>query len=327
MKLSIIIPVYNTAEYLPACLDSVIYPGLTDYEIIVVNDGSTDSSPDIAAEYVRKYPELIRLINKKNGGLGDARNAAIEPARGEFLLFLDSDDKLCQNSVPEILEELTDDRDIIFYDIQPFTSEGVLLEKMPGCKLTGNVSLNTYPELIMEYPSGCNKICRKNLFTQTGIRFPASAWYEDLRTMPKFYLHTDRIYSSGKCRYLYLMRPGSITNNAKLNRHLEIIDAVDDLVGYYKAMGKYEEYKAQLYYTAFYNMFLTASVRVCAVNTASPVLKQLKNEFIKRFPDFKDNLYIKTMSRKHRLLMGLLIAERYRAVATVMKLNDIVKSK
>ena len=327
MKLSIIIPVYNTAEYLPACLDSVIYPEIKDYEIIIVNDGSTDASPAVAAEYVSKYPSLIRLINKENGGLGDARNAAIEPAAGEFLLFLDSDDRLCDNAVPELLPELTDDRDMLLYDIQPVTPEGLLLEKMPGCKRSGMVALKSYPELIMEYPSGCNKVCRKSLFTDTGIRFPSRVWYEDLRTMPKLYLHTDKIYSSGKTRYLYLMRPGSITNNAKLQRHLEIIDAVDDLVAYYKEMGMYEQYKAQLEYTAFYNQFLTASVRVCAVDTASPILKQLKDEFVSRFPDFIENPYIKAMPKKHRLLTSLLLRGSYGSVAAIMKLNDLIKRK
>lgn len=327
MKLSIIIPVYNTEDYLAACLDSVIYDNLHDYEIIIVNDGSTDSSPVIASEYLKKYPNLIRVINKENGGLGDARNAAIEPANGDFLLFLDSDDKLMPGAVPEILNELNNEIDIFFYDIQPFTPDGVMLEKMSGCKRKGMLSLEDYPELIMEYPSGCNKICRKKLFSETGIIFPARAWYEDLRTMPKFYLHTEKIYSSCKSRYLYLIRPGSITNNAKLQRHLEIIDAVDDLLGYYKSLGKYEQYKAQLDYTAFYNMFLTASVRVCAVDIKSPVLKQLKGEFLARFPDYKENQYIKTMAKKHRLLTTLLMAEKYSAVSLIMKLNDFIKRK
>ena len=327
MKLSIIVPVYNTAEYLPACLDSIIYPELEDYEIIIVNDGSTDSSLQVAQSYVKKFSSLVRLINKENGGLGDARNAGIEPAKGDFLLFLDSDDKLMPNAVPEIMEELTDDRDMIFYDIQPFTPEGVMLEIMPGCKRSGKVNLTSYPELLMEYPSACNKVCRRELFIKTGIRFPTRVWYEDLRTMPKLYLHTDRIYSSCKSRYLYLMRPGSITNNARLDRHLEIVDAVDDLIAYFKSMGKYEQYKSELDYTAFYNMFLTASVRVCDVDTKSPVLRNLKASFISRFPDFKTNPHIKYMAKKHRLLSFLLMAEKYSAVSAIMKLNNYIKRK
>ena len=106
MKLSIIVPVYNTAEYLPKCLDSVICPGVDSCEIIIVNDGSTDSSKTVAESYVNRYPELIRLITTENGGLGQARNVGIENAHGEYLLFLDSDDSLSDNAVPEIMEAL-----------------------------------------------------------------------------------------------------------------------------------------------------------------------------------------------------------------------------
>ena len=91
-KLSIVIPVYNVEKYLAQCLDSVIVPGLEGYEVIVVNDGSTDGSGAIAADYAGRYPGLIRLIEQENGGLGAARNTGLEAARGEFVCFLDSDD-------------------------------------------------------------------------------------------------------------------------------------------------------------------------------------------------------------------------------------------
>ena len=102
MKLSIIVPVYNTAEYLPKCLDSVICPGIDGYEIIIVNDGSIDSSEAVAKSYVNQHPELIRLITTENGGLGQARNTGIENAHGEYLLFLDSDDSLSDLSLIHI---------------------------------------------------------------------------------------------------------------------------------------------------------------------------------------------------------------------------------
>ena len=85
--ISVIIPVYNVEKYLAKCLDSIIYPELSDYEIIVVNDGATDSSPAIAAEYEAKYPSLIRLISTPNGGLGAARNVGIRASRGDYLVF------------------------------------------------------------------------------------------------------------------------------------------------------------------------------------------------------------------------------------------------
>ena len=139
MKLSIVIPIYNTRDYLRACLDSVIIPELQDYEIILVNDGSTDDSGLIAAEYAGRYPERIRLIATENGGLGAARNIGLENARGEFLFFLDSDDRLCEGALPEMMAELTPQRDMISFRLQqslpayplhgkrhPFSGSGVV---------------------------------------------------------------------------------------------------------------------------------------------------------------------------------------------------------
>lgn len=327
MKLSIVIPIYNVSDYLPSCVESVLLPDRPDYEIILVNDGSTDDSGLIAAEYAARYPNTIRLITTENGGLGAARNVGLEAAAGDFVFFLDSDDRLSEGALSEILAELTPERDMLIFDFLSVKPDGSVIERMPGCGKTGSVSLHSYPELLLAYPSGCNKICRRSLFLEHSIRFPGRVWYEDLRTMPKLYTLTDRIYAAGKPWYLYLMRPGSITNSAKIARNLEIIDAVDDLLGFYRERDLYERLKSQLDYVAFYNMFLTASVRVCLADCKSPVLGQLKTAFLQRFPDYAQNVYIQSMSKKHRLLTKLLLAEHYRAVASLMRWNDRLRNK
>ncbi len=327
MKLSIVIPIYNVCEYLPACVESVLLPDRSDYEIILVNDGSTDNSGDIAAEYASRFPETVRLITTENGGLGAARNVGLEVSSGDFVFFLDSDDRLAEGALREILEELTPDRDMLIFDFLSINSDGSVIERMFGCGKAGDVSLSSFPELLLAYPSGCNKICRRSLFLDHDIRFPGRVWYEDLRTMPKLYPLTEHIYAAGKPWYLYLMRSGSITNSAKLSRNLEIIDAVDDLLGYYRACGLYETYRAQLDYVAFYNMFLTASVRVCRADAASSVLPQLRDAFLQRFPAYAQNPYIRTMSKKHRLLTKLLLTGQYRAVSALMHVNDRLRNK
>ncbi|MDO4990874.1 MAG: glycosyltransferase family 2 protein, partial [Eubacteriales bacterium] len=195
MKLSIVIPVYNTRDYLAACLDSVLVPAADDCEIIVVNDGSTDDSEVLALDYAARYPGRIRVISTENGGLGAARNVGLEAASGEFVFFLDSDDRLADGALPEILDSLTPERDIVIFDFLSVDTDGNVLERLSGCRQTGAVSLHAFPELLMEYPSGCNKICRRSLFLDSGIRFPGRVWYEDLRTMPKLYPLTDRIWS------------------------------------------------------------------------------------------------------------------------------------
>ena len=91
MKISIIIPVYNVEKYLRECLDSILAQSYKDFEIILADDGSTDSSGNICDEYSMKY-ENIKVLHKNNNGLSSARNAGLDIAQGEYILFIDSDD-------------------------------------------------------------------------------------------------------------------------------------------------------------------------------------------------------------------------------------------
>lgn len=326
MRLSIIVPAYNMEDYLAKCLDSVIYPELTDYEVIVVDDGSTDRTAEIAADYAARFPALLRLISTENGGLGQARNVGLEAASGEFVVFLDSDDYYCENAVGELLETTRQDIDICLFDLQAVSADGRPLERLRGSPRLGAVSLESCPELLMAYPSGCNKLCRRSLFMDSGIRFPGRVWYEDLRTMPKLYLLTDRIVANGRAWYMYLSRPGSIINTAGIERSLEIIDAVDDLTEYYRERGALERYRAELEYLAYYNQFLTASVRICMTAPESPVLDRLRDDFLRKHPNCEGNPYIRRMSAKHRLLGALLMKKRRSAVGSIMKLNRYLKT-
>ena len=327
MKLSIIIPTYNVEEYLAKCLDSVIYPQLTDYEIIIVNDGSTDRSLAVAEEYRSKYPSLIRIISQENGGLGAARNTGIEAAAGEYLIFLDSDDSLAENAVTEILARLNEDFDLCVFGMISVNENGEEVNKIPVCTRDGVFDLEAYPELLLSAHSACNKICRRSLFIAGGIRFPGRVWYEDMRTMPKLYLLSEKICTDPRRWYVYLQRSGSITNNANVEKNLQIIDAADDLISYYKSAGVFDQYKEELEYSVFFHQLLTASVRVCVVSAGHPALKELREDYIKKFPDFQSNKYIKNMPLKYRLLSRLILAGRTGAVKLIMTVNNQIKNK
>lgn len=105
MKLSYIIPVYNVEKYLRQCVDSVLAQSIDDYEIILVDDGSPDNCPSICDEYKEKFPDIVKVIHKENGGLPAARNAGFEIAQGEYVYFLDSDDFLFDGMVSEVYEK------------------------------------------------------------------------------------------------------------------------------------------------------------------------------------------------------------------------------
>ena len=98
MIFSVVIPVYNVKDYLPKCIDSVLAQDFEDYEVILIDDGSTDGeSGAICDRYAAAHPERIRAIHKPNGGVGEARNVGIEAAQGEYLIFIDSDDYIAPN--------------------------------------------------------------------------------------------------------------------------------------------------------------------------------------------------------------------------------------
>lgn len=114
MKLSYIIPVYNVEKYLRQCVDSVLAQTMDEYEIILVDDGSPDNCPAICDEYKEKYPDIVKVIHKENGGLASARNAGLEIACGKYIFFVDSDDFLVEDRVSELYEKAeSTDADVI----------------------------------------------------------------------------------------------------------------------------------------------------------------------------------------------------------------------
>lgn len=326
-KLSVIIPVYNVENYLAKCLDSVIYPELGDYEIILVNDGSTDSSGSICADYAARFPALVRVITTENGGLGRARDVGIDAAAGKYLLFLDSDDYLSPNAVPEMMALLDHDFDMCFFDIRSVNEEGRLLKYIHGCAIEGEFTLESYPELLFEMPSAWNKIYRRTLFTENGICYPGRVWYEDMYVTPLLYTKAGKMLSVHRPWHNYLQRAGSITNNKNTERNLEIIPAVEAMLGAYRDAGLYEKYRAQLEYAAFYNQVLTSCTRVNLADWRSEVQDKLYADFLKKFPDYRKNSYVKEMSAKYKLLHFFIRRRLRLCLHTVMSVNNMVKGK
>lgn len=321
-KLSVIIPVYNVEAYLAKCIESVLSPSVSDYEIVIVNDGSTDGSLSVAESYRARYPALITIVTTENMGLGSARNTGMAHSSGEYLYFLDSDDYLAPGGIEGIFSCLAEDFDLCIFDSITVDESGRELKYVRGCRPGNEVRLEEYPELLLEIPNVWNKIYRRSLFTDHGILFPGRAWFEDLRTVPKLYALADRILYRPEAWHRYLLRGGSITNSSNAARNLEMIDAVDDLLSFYRERGLYEPYKDVLEYLVFHSEFLTSAVRANLADVHSPVQEELMRDFLQRFPDFRKNPYIRKISVKHKLLRFLLLHRMRGAVHLLMTLNN-----
>ena len=185
MKLSIIIPVYRTQDTLDRCLRSILQQSFTDYEIILVDDGSPDLCPQLCDDYA-KQDCRIKVIHKKNGGLSDARNAGLEIAQGEYITFVDSDDAIAPATLQPLIDELTQSLtiDILEYPVlerlgHP-TREHLLTFKPKVYYDALEYWLDTQA---YAHTYAWNKIYKRKLF-QT-IKFPKGKNFEDAQTTPQ----------------------------------------------------------------------------------------------------------------------------------------------
>lgn len=184
MKLSIIIPVYRTQNTLQRCLESILCQSFTDYEIILVDDGSPDNCPYLCDEYAQKDAR-IKVIHKENGGLSDARNIGIQQAQGEYITFIDSDDTIKNGTLSALLKELEKypNTDMLEYPIfERFghtTREHILSFKENEYDNAIDYWLT---ERAYNHTYACNKIYKRFLFER--IRFPKGKNFEDVLTTP-----------------------------------------------------------------------------------------------------------------------------------------------
>ncbi|WP_395042741.1 glycosyltransferase [Flavobacterium sp.] len=142
MKLSIIIPVFNVEKYIAKCIDSIITQQIqpNDYEIIIVNDGSPDNSKNIIEEYKKKYPQIV-FINQENQGVSVARNKGLDVAKGKYILFIDPDDAVHENSIHKILEvATTNDLDILYLSLELYDEANNYLYLYKKCGEEGTIS-------------------------------------------------------------------------------------------------------------------------------------------------------------------------------------------
>ena len=171
---SIIVPIYDVERYLTQCIESVLAQDYSNYELILVDDGSPDNSIDICIKYAKQYSNIV-VIHKINGGLSDARNAGIQIARGEYLMFLDSDDYWEGTNILSDLANISKENpDLITYDLT-FSYKDNKKEHYPISKdgLSGNYITDFYllTNRNIYRPSACNKVIKRKIIIDNQLFF------------------------------------------------------------------------------------------------------------------------------------------------------------
>ena len=256
VKVSVIVPVYNVAEYLRECLNSIVNQTLEGIEIICVNDGSTDNSLEILEEYA-KMDSRVKVFTIENSGISQARNFGIKHAKGEYIGFVDSDDyinetmfeklyisckqndldiSMCQISLfDDETGEVNNDLD--YYNLKVFKDlDKDVFNADDTTEFTCNIVVNVY-----------NKLYRKSLLEDNSIVFPPNLIFEDELFFMKTYLLAQRISIVNEFLYYYrLNRKGSITYLEKENNYVDMVYIYKKEREIFKELNKYEEYKVLL---------------------------------------------------------------------------------
>lgn len=233
IKYSFIVPVYNTEKYLKKCLDSLVNQTYKDFEIIVVNDGSTDKSSNIISKYQKKYKNII-VIDKENEGLSMARNRGVQKSSGKYIIFVDSDDYV-SNKLLEEVDKKIDDSDILRFQIatedegytkiSEYHEEG--FESMCGYDAFKYLSSYHFVE-----PAWCYVI-RKNYYIENKFSFKKGVYHEDFGLIPYVIYKARKVKSIDFIGYYYIQRNSSIMNN---NDYKKTVKKAFDMLEQYKTM-------------------------------------------------------------------------------------------
>lgn len=220
-KISVIIPIYKVEEYLNQCIDSVLQQTYTNIEVVLVDDGSPDNCPIICDDYAQKDAR-VKVIHKENGGLSDARNAGLENATGEYVVFLDSDDYWDDtNGLQLLINILSVDRnaDIIFFQKKIYVRDKCFIPtEIDVDQINGNDKLSVLKYLTYRgdlLTSAYLKLIRKSLLIDENIFFEKGLLSEDLDWSLQLYLKARSFYAINNPFYGYRKRAGSITTSMR----------------------------------------------------------------------------------------------------------------
>ena len=227
MEISVVIPIYNVEEYAAQCLDSVLNQTMTDYEILCVDDGSTDGSMQIIEQYVKRNSKIRILKHTCNRGLSAARNTGIENAQGKYIYFLDSDDMI----IPETLEELLEcaektNADIIYFNMKKIYGDEIgearnkqhLNYENPGEIYTGKEMFCIFTEEKNIKFAAWRQFYRKDFLSENHIYFREGILHEDDLFSFICAMNAKRVINIEKEYYLYRQRDGSIMSTVSEKR-------------------------------------------------------------------------------------------------------------
>lgn len=301
--ISVVVPIYNVEKYLRECLESIINQTYKNLEIILVNDGSKDASPQICEEYQKK-DKRIKVIHKENGGLSDARNQGINIAQGEYITFIDSDDYINKAYIEKLYNAIKENNvKISQCGIVKVNNQDEILEKIgyvenqikSGKELIKEIYKGHWTENIVVW----NKMYLTKLFKN--IRYPVGKIHEDEFITYKILYNLDKMAVISECLYNYRQTGESIVSKKFNLKRLDILEALEERIKFLKNKNERELYELTLRCYLQKTAESYAKTRLY-INDNKQILKELVKKYRK---NYKYVLKAKKIKLFIRLRMGI----------------------
>ncbi|MBR2634491.1 MAG: glycosyltransferase [Clostridia bacterium] len=292
VKVSVIVPIYQVEKYLRDCLDSLVHQSLSDLEIIAVNDGSPDSCGSILEEYQKRFPQRLRVFEKENGGLSDARNFGLDRAAGKYVAFLDGDD-FVDLDLYERLYRCAEETEAdcaacdICYEF-PDQSQKIISCGIPSlCEGKGLKRV-----FCRFYPAVWNKIYRRELLLSCGVRFQKGITFEDVEFSHRLFPYFRRLASVPLTYIHYVQREGSITARPD-ERLFDYVKNFNTVYDFFRERNLLSRWEKELEYVSCRYLLATFLKRASYLEDAlyEMALKESLEFLDQRFPHRRRNPY------------------------------------
>ncbi len=298
--MSIIVPVYNMAAEgkLQYCLESLVRQTVADYEIIAVDDCSTDNSYEILRQYETDYPDKFRAVhspeNKRQGG---AKNIGLSLAKGEWIGFIDSDDWITPDMYEKLLRKAEETgADMVGCDYHLTKEHSMVIgQVVPQNHMdqTGELTPEKYRLLILDSGSLVVKIYRREIFFDNDIRFPEHIFYEDNAVSDALMLHAKHFAYIPEPMYYYYQHDASTVHTVTRARCEDRMEAARGILRQAKRFGYLEQYRPEIMFefTVLFYVNTLFSYMVGKGHKSYRFVKAMGDEMRSAFPDFQENSY------------------------------------
>lgn len=286
-KVTLIIPVYNSEKYIGKCLDSILNQTYTNFEILVINDGSKDNSQKVIEEYQNKYPDKIIAINQENKGVSKTRNESIKKASGDYIMFIDNDDFLDSDYIETFITEAEKgDYDVVLGGYRRPNENGKIIKEM-------KLEETEWSKFMIMAPWA--KIYKKQYLIDNNIEFLSVNLGEDIYFNLKAMLISDKIKIIPYIGYNWFFNTSSVSNTTQKNiTQLQVYELLNSCYDMVKDEGLLEKNYdiIKTHFTRYIVWLISFSTKKLDYKIISDEYDKLFNWLEEKFPDYKKNRMI-----------------------------------